>query len=59
MTRYQYRIPDLVVVRIDSVGFKDVSVTKPPVLVIEIASPPTALYDRNRNKDVYAAFGIA
>lgn len=59
MTRYQYRIPDLVVVRIDSVGFEDKSVTKPPVLAIEIASPSTALYDRNRKKDVYAGFGIA
>lgn len=59
MTKYQYRIPDLVVVRIDSVGFEDLSVTKPPVLAIEIASPSTAMYDRNRKKDVYAGFGIA
>jgi Uma2 family endonuclease len=28
------------------------------VLAIEIASPSTALYDRNRKKDVYARFGI-
>jgi Uma2 family endonuclease len=59
MTRYQYRIPDLVVVRVDSVGFDDKSVTRPPVLAIEIASPSTAIYDRNRKKDVYAGFGIA
>ena len=59
MTKYQYRIPDLVVVRNDSVGFEDKSVTRPPVLAIEIASPSTAIYDRNRKKDVYAGFGIA
>src|SRR5215470_11910141 len=58
MTKYQYRIPDLVVVRTDSVGFEDVTITRPPVLAIEIASPSTAIYDRNRKKDVYAGFGI-
>ncbi len=56
MTKYQYRIPDLVVVRVDSVGFEDKSVTRPPVLAIEIASPSTAIYDRNRKKDVYASY---
>src|SRR5258706_2789176 len=59
MTKYQYRIPDLVVVRVDSVGFEDKTVTRPPFLAIEIASPSTAIYDRNRKKDVYAGFGIA
>ena len=59
MARYQYRTPDLVVVRATSFGFEDVSVTRPPVLAIEVASPSTALYDRNRKKDVYASFGIA
>jgi len=59
MTKYQYRIPDLVVVRADSIDIEDKSVTRPPVLAIEIASPSTAIYDRNRKKDVYAGFGIA
>jgi len=59
MTRNQYRIPDLVVARYDSVGFEDKSITSPPVLAVEIASPSTAIYDRNRKKDVYAGFGIA
>src|SRR5215472_7621486 len=59
MTKYQYRIPDLVVVRVGSVGFDDVSLTRPPILAIEIASPSTAMYDGNRKKDVYAGFGIA
>ena len=58
MTKYQYRIPDLVVVRVDSIGIEDRSVTRPPVLAVEIASPSTAIYDRNRKKDVYASFGI-
>lgn len=59
MSKHQYRIPDLVVVRVDAVGFEDKSVTRPPVLAIEVASPSTAIYDRNRKKDVYASFGIA
>jgi len=49
------RIPDLVVARIDTIGFEDMTMTKPPVLAIEIASPSTAIYDRNRKKDVYPA----
>ncbi len=59
MSRIQYRIPDLVVVRVDSVGIEDKTVTRPPVLAIEIASPSTAIYDRNRKRDVYCGFGIA
>ncbi len=59
MREFQYRIPDIAVVRLDSVGFEDKTVTRPPFLAIEIASPSTAIYDRNRKKDVYAGFGIA
>ena len=29
----------------------------PPELVVEVASPRTRLYDRNRKKDVYQDFG--
>jgi Uma2 family endonuclease len=58
MSRVQYRIPDLVVVKAGEVGFKDRSAVKPPVLVVEVASPSTAIYDRNRKKDVYEGFGI-
>ncbi len=58
MSKHQYRIPDLVVVRINSVGFEDKSVIRPPVLAVEIASPSTAIYDRNRKKGVYEGFGI-
>jgi len=59
MSEFQYRIPDIAVVHLDSVGFEDKTVTRSPVLAIEIASPSTAIYDRNRKKDVYAGFGIA
>jgi Uma2 family endonuclease len=31
---------------------------RPPVLAVEVASPRTRLYDRNRKKDVYEQFGI-
>jgi Uma2 family endonuclease len=59
MSKVQYRIPDLVVVRDEDFDIEAKSVTRPPVLAIEVASPSTALYDRNRKKDVYAGFGIA
>jgi Uma2 family endonuclease len=55
---HQYRIPDIVVIRADEVVLDRSSTKEPPALVIEVASPSTALYDRNRKKDVYASFGI-
>ena len=55
----QYRIPDISVVKSADIDIADRSITKPPVLVVEVASPSTASYDRNRKKDVYAAFGIS
>jgi Uma2 family endonuclease len=58
MSRTQYRVPDLAVLRADDFDAEGKSVTRSPVLAIEIASPSTALYDRNRKKDVYARFGI-
>ena len=54
----QYRIPDLTIVRSGSVAITDRNVTLPPALVVEIASPSTARYDRNRKKVVYAEFRI-
>lgn len=59
VTPNQYRIPDLVVFRARNVGFYDKSIAGPPALAVEVASPSTALYDRNRKKDVYASYGIA
>jgi Uma2 family endonuclease len=58
MTEIQYRVPDIVVVRAGSVGVADRSVTSPPALVVEVASPSTARYDRSRKKVVYAEFAI-
>jgi Uma2 family endonuclease len=58
ISEIQYRIPDLVVVRSASVGVTDKNVTRPPELVVEIASPSTASYDGGRKKTVYAEFGI-
>jgi Uma2 family endonuclease len=58
MSEIQYRIPDLVVVRSASIGLTDKNLTRPPELVVEIASPSTAHYDRGRKKVVYAEFGI-
>lgn len=58
ISEIQYRIPDLVVVRAASFADTDRTITRPPELAVEIASPSTAAYDRNRKKVVYAAFGI-
>src|SRR5580692_892288 len=58
VSRSQYRIPDIVVAEVADVAFDEHSVDGPPVLVVEVASPSTALYDRNRKKEVYARFGI-
>jgi Uma2 family endonuclease len=58
VNRSQYRIPDIVVANVADVAFDEHSVDGPPVLVVEVASPSTAIYDRNRKKDVYAKFGI-
>jgi Uma2 family endonuclease len=52
----QYREPDIAAVRASSIyGHHD---GEPPLLAVEVASPRTRLYDRNRKKDVYEAFGI-
>jgi len=56
ITKFQHRIPDVAVVRADS--FETFFQEIPPALVVEVASPRTRLYDRNRKKDVYQSFGI-
>lgn len=58
VSRIHYRVPDLIVVAFSDVRFDDTTVTKPPLLAVEVASPSTAIYDRNRKKDVYESFGI-
>jgi Uma2 family endonuclease len=56
ISRFQHRVPDVAVVRAGSLEtfFEEI----PPELVVEVASPRTRLYDRNRKKDVYEGFGI-
>ena len=56
INRFQHRVPDLAVVRADSMD--TVFQERPPVLAVEVASPRTRLYDRNRKKEVYQRFGI-
>jgi Uma2 family endonuclease len=56
ITKFQHRVPDVAVVRADSL--ETVFQETPPELVIEVASPRTRLYDRNRKKDVYQGFRI-
>jgi Uma2 family endonuclease len=48
--------PDLVVVRINQIG--GAKFTEPPLLVVEIRSPSTALVDLNRKKSAYERFGV-
>jgi Uma2 family endonuclease len=48
--------PDPVVVHLDDVG--GAKFTTPPLLVVEVRSPSTALIDLNRKKAVYEKFGV-
>jgi Uma2 family endonuclease len=48
--------PDVVVVRQEDVG--GAKLTAPPLLVVEIRSPSTALIDLNRKKAAYQDFGV-
>jgi Uma2 family endonuclease len=48
--------PDLVVVSLNNVG--EAKFTGPPLLVVEIRSPGTALIDLNRKKAAYEKFGV-
>jgi len=56
ISRFQHRAPDVVVAESSSAPAKYLE--QPPRLVVEVASPRTRLYDRNRKKDVYQGFGI-
>ena len=50
--------PDLVVARYEDVqGAR--KLTKPPLLVVEVQSPSTAMFDLNTKKVVYERLGIA
>ncbi len=56
ISRFQHRVPDVAIVRADSMD--TVFQVVPPALAVEVASPRTRLYDQNRKKDVYEQFGI-
>jgi Uma2 family endonuclease len=56
INRFQHRVPDVAVVRAGSMD--TVFQERPPALAVEVASPRTRLYDRNRKKQVYEEFGI-
>jgi tetratricopeptide (TPR) repeat protein len=56
ISKFQHRVPDVAVVHADS--FETFFQETPPELVVEVVSPRTRLYDRNRKKDVYQGFGI-
>jgi Uma2 family endonuclease len=56
ISKFQHRVPDVAVARADSL--ESVFQETPPELVVEVASPRTRLYDRNRKKDVYQGFGV-
>jgi Putative restriction endonuclease len=56
ISKFQHRVPDVAMVRAGS--FETLFQETPPELVVEVASPRTRLYDRNRRKDVYQGFGI-
>jgi Uma2 family endonuclease len=57
INRFQHRVPDVAVVGVDA--FKTAFAETPPELAVEVASPRTRLYDRNRKKDVYEGRGPA
>lgn len=48
--------PDLVVIHADQV--QGAKLIEPPLLVVEVRSPSTALFDLNGKKDAYARFGV-
>jgi Uma2 family endonuclease len=56
ISHFQHRVPDVAVVRASFL--ETVFQETPPALVVEVASPRTRLYDRNRKKDVYQGSGI-
>lgn len=48
--------PDLVVIRVDQV--EGAKLLEPPMLIVEVRSPSTALIDLSLKKDAYARFGV-
>jgi Uma2 family endonuclease len=49
-------VPDIVVAGSDQLSSP--KVTRPPILIVEVRSPSTALFDLNQKKAAYERFGI-
>jgi Uma2 family endonuclease len=56
ISRHSELVPDIVVARAAEVGAA--KLTTPPLLVVEVRSPSTALIDLNRKKATYQKFGV-
>jgi Uma2 family endonuclease len=56
LTRITEFDPDLVVIRRELL--REAKVTEPPLLIVEVRSPSTALIDLNRKKAAYEEFGV-
>jgi Uma2 family endonuclease len=48
--------PDIIVLGADHIG--DTRVAEPPLLVVEVRSPSTAMIDLTRKKAAYETFGV-
>ncbi|HEV2375562.1 MAG TPA: Uma2 family endonuclease [Streptosporangiaceae bacterium] len=58
LSQTQHRVPDIGVVLADGFRMEYVFESRPPLLVVEVASRSTALYDRTRKKAIYEQYGI-
>ena len=56
LTRITEFDPDIVVIRRELL--REAKVTEPPLLIVEVRSPTTALIDLNRKKSAYEQFGV-
>ncbi len=56
LTRLTEFNPDIVVIRQEHV--LDAKLVEPPLLIVEVRSPSTALIDLNRKKAAYQEFGV-
>lgn len=56
LSRHTELDPDIVVIHRRSIN--DAKVTEPPLLIVEVRSPSTALIDLNRKKAAYQEFGV-
>lgn len=57
-SQFQHRIPDIAVVRAEGFQLAEVFEERPPLLVVEVASRRTRLYDSTRKKEVYEQYKV-